>query len=851
MAKEMIVSCSSHERKVAILQDNQLEEIYFEREKEYSIAGSIYKGRVTRVLPGMQSAFVDIGLERDAFLYVSDFFEDTEEYDKVVSLVEEKVSKIEEVRAGEAGGVVVPLPSGESLTTVQREVTPSAGPPTSAREEKTPPRPEGPHHLPRRSRRRRSRGSGRGFPESKYARRFPSEGPREPEAASVSVPTILPGESLAKYKDRGVSPAGTPAEEKLEAMDAPSGAEAEPLGPGAIPVPAAESSSPPEGADSTILEVEESTTLSHEETAPLSPASQTMPPPAGFSEVQEPEGESLLTEKTLPVEAQTVWPKVSEQTSGITEESPAQEVAPGLFAEAIRDNFIMAETKEEEPAESNSGETEERVSFLEEDLTESEGVSTESQGAMEPMETEGAGTEAPGREERPPEESGMPQEAAVREKGRNPRYQRKARWLARREEKEARPDRRPQTREREVPKPLIADLLKEGQNIIVQVAKEALGKKGARITSHIALPGRYLVYMPTVDHIGISHKIASEPERLRLKRILRELVGGIPGGFIVRTAGEGRSLEDFRKDVLFLTKLWAEFRSQAEKLKAPALLHHDLDLIQRTLRDQLSEDFTAVWVDSEPEYEEIVDWVSKFQPSLVGRIKLYTKDVPLFEATGIQEELDKALKPKIWLKSGGYIVINQTEALVAIDINTGKFVGKSNRLEDTSVKTTVDAIQEIERQIRLRDLGVIIVNDFIDMDERKNRQKVMAALEEALKADRAPSKILSFNEFGLVTITRKRVRQSLERTLCDPCPYCNGSGFVKSVTTVCFELLSEARKMASQLEGKQITLRVNPEVGKALKARDNTILAEIEELTGKSVIVHNDPMLHVENFDFE
>jgi ribonuclease G len=232
-------------------------------------------------------------------------------------------------------------------------------------------------------------------------------------------------------------------------------------------------------------------------------------------------------------------------------------------------------------------------------------------------------------------------------------------------------------------------------------------------------------------------------------------------------------------------------------------------------------------------------------------VKLYTKNVPLFEQMGIQEELDKALKPKVWLKSGGYIVINQTEALVAIDVNTGKFVGKSSRLEDTIFKTNVDAIQEIVRQIRLRDLGGIIVVDFIDMDERKNRHKVMATLEEALRTDRSPSKMLSFNEFGLVAITRKRVRQSLERTLGQPCPHCTGSGFVKSAFTICCEIYTEAKKMASELQDRQVTLRVNPEVGKALKARDNTILTEIEEMIGKPVVIRNDPNLHVETFAFE
>jgi ribonuclease G len=232
-------------------------------------------------------------------------------------------------------------------------------------------------------------------------------------------------------------------------------------------------------------------------------------------------------------------------------------------------------------------------------------------------------------------------------------------------------------------------------------------------------------------------------------------------------------------------------------------------------------------------------------------VRLYTKDVPLFEETGVQEEINRALRPKVWLKSGGYIVINQTEALVAIDVNTGKFVGKSNRLEDTIVKTNVEAIQEIVRQIRLRDLGGIIVIDFIDMDERRNRQKVMSTLEEAMKADRAPSKSLAFNEFGLVAITRKRVRQSLERTLCQPCAYCSGSGLVKSPATICLEILAEARKMASEIARKQVTLRVNPEVGKALKARENAVLAALEELTGRGVIIRSDPAVHVENFYFD
>jgi Rne/Rng family ribonuclease len=397
--------------------------------------------------------------------------------------------------------------------------------------------------------------------------------------------------------------------------------------------------------------------------------------------------------------------------------------------------------------------------------------------------------------------------------------------------------------------PLITDLLKEGQEILVQIAKEPIGKKGARITSHIALPGRFLVYMPTVNHTGVSRKISSEEERQRLKRIINSERENGHGGFIVRTAAQGAAEEDLRADIRFLKGLWSEIRTRAENSKPPALIYHDLNVVERVLRDQVTADFSAIWVDTEQEYERILRFANRFQPALVKRVKLYTKETPLFEQFELNEEINKALKSKVWLKSGGYIVINQTEALVAIDVNTGKYVGKTARLEDTIVKTNVDAIKEIVRQIRLRDLGGIIVIDFIDMDERRNRQKVMQALEEALRADRAPSKVLQFNDFGLVAITRKRVKQSLERTIGTPCPYCQSTGFVKSVTTVCNEIYLEMRKIAKHLEHPDVMLRVNPEVAKSLKANNGRTLNEMEELTKKTIIVKSDPALHQEQFD--
>ena len=397
--------------------------------------------------------------------------------------------------------------------------------------------------------------------------------------------------------------------------------------------------------------------------------------------------------------------------------------------------------------------------------------------------------------------------------------------------------------------PAISDLLKPGQEVLVQIAKEPIAKKGARITSHIALPGRFLVFMPTVNHVGVSRKIESDSERRRLKEILLSEKGEAAGGFIVRTAASGASEEELRSDLRFLLNLWADIKQRSEGSKSPALIYHDLNLVERVLRDQVSENFSAIWCDTEAEYERVLRFLQRFEPSLMRRVKLYTKDTPLFEQFGITEEINKALRSKVWLKSGGSIVINQTEALVAIDINTGKYVGKTARLEDTIVKTNLDAIPEIVRQIRLRDLGGIIVIDFIDMDDRKNRQRVLLALEEELKKDRAPSKVLQFNDFGLVAITRKRVKQSLERTLSTTCGICAGTGMVKSPVTVCNEIYSELRKMHKQLDKGDVMLRVNPEVVKQLKANNAKWLGEMEEVAGKTILVKSDPSLHPEQFD--
>src|SRR5579862_1373180 len=403
------------------------------------------------------------------------------------------------------------------------------------------------------------------------------------------------------------------------------------------------------------------------------------------------------------------------------------------------------------------------------------------------------------------------------------------------------------------PQPKIEDLLKEGQEILVQVVKEPLGTKGARLTSHVTMPGRFLVFMPTVDHVGVSRKIDSREERSRLRGIVREFreQHGFTGGVIIRTAASGRSKDDIVSDLEAFHKIWTEIRHKTETSRAPAVVYREQSLVSKLLRDLLTEEYQAIRIDNPTEYERTLDLVQRIMPNLAPKVKLYTKPYPIFDEYGVQAEIDKALKSKVWLKSGGSIVINQTEALVAIDVNTGRYVGKksSGRLEDTIVKTNLEAVKEIVRQIRLRDLGGIIVLDLIDMEDRKNRQKVYQAVEQELRRDRSPSKALQVSDFGLVIVTRKRVKQSLERQLTEPCPYCSGSGSIKSSATICYEILEEMKKLGDDLDGQGILLRVNPDIARALKEEESAVLRELQNLLGRPVTIRPDAHLHHEQFD--
>jgi ribonuclease G len=400
--------------------------------------------------------------------------------------------------------------------------------------------------------------------------------------------------------------------------------------------------------------------------------------------------------------------------------------------------------------------------------------------------------------------------------------------------------------------PSIDELLRSGQQIVVQVLKDPLPGKGARVSTHITLPGRYLVYAPTGQHRGVSRRIESEEERQRLRDLAAELP--MPGGWIVRTAAEGKGVEELGRDAAFLAAMWERIAQRAERAPGGSLLHQDLDLALRSVRDLFGPEFSVLWVDGEEAYERIVELLDQFQPAPAGphlleRVRLYRQERPLFERFGIEEAIEEALQPKVWLKSGGYLVINPTEALVAIDVNTGRFVGGQN-LDDTILQTNLEAVKEIVRQVRLRNLGGILVLDLIDMTPLEHREQVFAALEKELARDRAKNKVLSISEFGLVELTRKRSRPSLERLLTQVCPYCDGRGRIKSASTIALAVRQQVLRQRGTHHGRrELLLRVHPEVARALQQEERAILLELERQLGVTLLLQSDPAMHHERFD--
>jgi ribonuclease G len=890
---------NGREKKIAIVENERVTEFYIERgEENQGIVGNIYKGRVMRVLPGMQSAFVDIGLERDAFLYVTDFFDEEAEFERIVVDKSKKVDpetatraateRIEQARVEREHHIEGAQERAEPLRQAEAE---SGEPATIVAEklEEAEDAETGPRRRGRRGGRGRSRSTRTDAPPATEERSMVPT-PAEP----IDTPFVTPGSSFQRISDdeerimNGEMFKDARLQERL--MDEVHAAEFDMEDLPSAPVGSLLTGNLTDsGSFQRIADDDDSSG------APLARAREIEAARVRdfVDEVADESSRSLSFERVSDDEAVEVAPQVvgtavverrTARRSTTAKEPASRRKKTGVISRFFKtkkaedspetDNeTAVAETSEESFPDSeasvNTGRAHEEFATRRGGRRRRRPSSKRPAGAPE---GNGTGAEgANGHDEETeatvdPIEAHSPevideQPAAVAEAADTqdaPETQEGTETAQRGERRPpvrgGRGGRRPARREQRS-QPAITDLLREGQEILVQIAKEPIAKKGARITSHIALPGRFLVYMPTVEHLGVSRKIDSDTERSRLRKLIQKIHAeekSPQGGFIVRTAGVGASEADLHADAKYLLRTWQDLRHDAEKMKAPALVHRDLDLVQRILRDQLSEDFTAIRIDSEEEYQRVVEFVNRMQPRMVKQVKLYTRDEPILEAYGVQAEIDKAIKPRVWLRSGGYLVINQTEALVSIDVNTGKFVGRgATRLEDTITRTNMEAVEEIARQIRLRDLGGIIVLDLIDMEERRNRQRVMTALQDSLRRDKSPTKVLSFNDFGLVIMTRKRVKQSLERTLCAPCQYCQGAGLVKSPQTICYEILEQARRLGREAKSgsRQAMLRVNPEVAKALRGSERDVLTEIEDYLG-SVDINSDPRIFQEQFDF-
>jgi ribonuclease G len=725
-ASILVINAAGAETRVALVESGTIHEFYLERKREKGIVGNIYKGRVVRVLPGMQAAFVDIGLEKAAFLYVGDVYGDPD------------FSEEFELTEGEHSAVVPDVPTeqeAEEQEAQHRDSASDAAAPAASSVEGG---------------------------EEAAARAAGSPEPGTPEAAPADPP--------ASRAEPEVALAGDPA--------AVAQGEAQAL----TPIP-----------------------LTHAVGMEAVPAAPPLLVPAM------PEGTPAAATDPVPEHGEAAAPAAHAGGAPLEATPMAPEQGP-LDAEApVADAAPAAGQIAAKPAESAREAREGREARQE----------RERRGGREERGRDGERKARDGREGRD-----------GRERGGDHRRNGHA--------AHGREERKKESKN-------IQDLLKEGQEVIVQVAKDPIGTKGARITSHISLPGRHLVFMPTVDHIGISRRIEKDGERRRLRDIV-DRMRPEGTGFIVRTVAENVEAPKLEADIRFLIQVWNEIIRTKDKVGAPALLHPDLDLILRATRDLFTAEVGKLVIDDRDEYDRILRFVREQAPHLESSIEFYQGDEPIFDAYGIEQELKRASQRKVWLKSGGYIIIDQAEALTAVDVNSGRYVGKKN-LEETITKINIEAAKEIVYQLRLRNIGGIIIIDFIDMDKPQNRDKVFKALQDALGRDKAKTNVLKISELGLVEMTRKRVRESVTRMMAEPCGYCEGKGHVRSKVTVAYEIFREIRRDAPSFQEPVLVVNCHPEVARILQGEDRDELRYLMDRFNKTIQVKPQTGYHQEQFD--
>ncbi len=703
MANTLVINAAGQETRVALVENNSITEFYLERKREKGIVGNIYKGRVARVLPGMQAAFVDIGLDKAAFLYVADVA-------GVPNFAEEfELAEAPEGEHGEAADLAEPTTEEEVKAS---EATAAAPAPT------------------------------------------PTTEPVTEVAAAETGATESASESIAETPDED--------EEVFDEED------------------------DEEGDEQSEADLAHEAAQAGTEAAPTEPATQ----PA-----------DLATHPPVPAESSGI---VSVTT---TEPEPTPSTAAP-----------------QDPAVVTSG-----TAVV---VTSPEGVSITSGTPAGP-------TTLPMR---PLQKGGR-----GRRRGRGRHGRSEARGAAYSgQERQAKP-REESHQSATGSRPQIQDLLKEGDDVVVQVVKDPIGTKGARVTCHISLPGRHLVFMPTVDHVGISRRIEAEKERRRLRGIVDELRPA-GSGFIVRTVAENVEQEKLTADIKFLISLWNDIARRKDTIRAPKLLHPDLDLILRSVRDLFSAEVSKLVIDDRAEYERILEFVTTNVPQLKDAVELYTGADPIFDEYGIEQELTRSLSRKVWLKSGGYLIIDQAEALTAIDVNSGRYVGKKN-LEETITKINVEAAREVVYQLRLRNIGGIIIIDFIDMDKGSNRDKVFRALQEACEHDRAKTNVLKISDLGLVEMTRKRVRESVGRLLYQACPNCDGKGLVKSKITVSNDIMRDIQRNSVRHREDLLVVNCHPDVARLLTVDEKEALRELMMRFNKTIQVRPQSQYHQEQYD--